>query len=1154
MPPSDSAPSRNDPATELAQLRRNMVQQLAASGKLTRAVFDIDRDYFGARFLTKAQESAASPFRDLEVATQVVETLGEELQGAAAFADSPVLRDHIANLVAGIEELRAMLIQMEQASLQSVGLPTDKVALKARVYPETNPLACLAETTGFVRESHAWIVRTVERIKGLGLMLEEAERARADAESSVHQISGDEITATLTAEIEARDRDLTDLRQRATDLQDQVNALTRAGAIAEGGLREEITRLSGELEAAADQVTSDQAEVRSLVVEIERLAADCEQEGRPDGRDKVDDLAITVQVLREAVQDRQTPIATLTTAADAVLREWFAWMHRREELNLEELAQTRAFVAKHEKAQELASKADGAPREQPEMKASADRLAQELNAARQQAAATISERDRLIAELRTAAEQQATATKTATEQAAAALTAAKAQQERTGAAAKAAMERSVALDKDLTQARAEIDRLRVAEVAARGAGETAQQAAASAALAAAQADAKQAREAAAAAKTQADQATAVASEKAAEADRLRAAAAQAKADLDAAMKACETAKADAHAARSHANQSQAKIEQAQAEAQKAQAEATKLRIDIDAARQSIVDAEAKARSATDAAQRKVTDAGGEVTRLQGQINELQATAKQARSEIERLGGELVKTSPLAGERERLVKELDQQKQQRERLERELAEARQQRDRAVADLATARDQAAAAVGRIDATAHEHVHLVQERDGLQAQLEQLRVGARQAAEQAAKAAAALDQELAQVRGKVAESEQLKTSALKERDESRARLDEMRRSTESLSSQSVQMQEGLAKELQSLRDAEQQARSQLAAAEGKVAQQESRLAALERDLAQSKLAVSARQSDIDRLSKEVAAHIQTVRERESAIAKAVEDGRAASAKLAREIEQLQGKLAGAETRERQAAQEREAWNRHKAEAVRDRQQLDEKIKQTQAKHKELQGEIDSTKLVATAAASERDKLRRDVERLQGEQSQVGKKLEERETQLTARLTETSRQLAELKQVAARLEGERDRARAEVEHIQGERKKTAESRAREGTAVWTKRLTDSAADLEELKVRAAGLERALGEAKTREAALAKQHEPQRNRSTVAASVAVGDAQTRLVEMKALLIEARAAVVHAKGWKDSMEQRLAEVSATDQAIITSLMAQVKALGGTPKV
>lgn len=1133
MPPSDSAPSRQDPAQELSQLRRNMVQQLAASGKLTRAVFDIDRDYFGARFQTKAQESPAGPFRDLEVATTVVETLGEELQGAAAFADSPVLRDHIANLIAGIEELRAMLIQMEASSLGSVGLPSDKVSLKARVYPETNPLACLAEATGFVRESHAWVLRTVERIKGLGLMLEEAERARADAESSVHQISSDEITATLSAEIEARDKELRDLRQRATDLQDQVSGLSRAGSLSEGGLREEIDRLRGELDAAADQVTSDQAEVRSLVVEIERLAADCEQEARPDARDEVDDLVICVQVLHDAIQDRGTPIATLTTAADAVLREWFAWMHRREELNLEELAQTRAFVAKHEKAQVLADQAQQANAAQATANAAAQRLTGELEQFKAKHATAETERAALAKQVQTLTSQQAEAAQKATAQAATA----QAEQQRLAEAAKAALARSVALDGELAQAKAQIERLTKAEIDAR---QAADKAGASAGSTAAAAQAQQA-----------------------QLDKLRA-------ELATATTALTTAQQQKQAGEQQLATANHKASAAQTEADRLRAQAAQAKVELDAAqklvaqsqtelattKKSIETTQAEARSAQEQAQRKTTEATSEVTRLTTQVGELQQAAKQARTEIERLGKELARSAGLGADQDRLRKELDQQKQQRERLEQELLQARQQRDKAVTDLGAARDHAAAAAGRIDAVAEEHINLIEQRDGLQQQLEAMRSSARQAGEQAAKAAAALDQELAQVRGKIAEQEQLKTAAMKERDEARTRLDEMRRSTESLSSQSAQKQDSLAKELQSLRDAESAARAKVATAEGKIAQQDSRIQSLERDLAQAKSTLSARQVDVDRLGKDIAALQQTVREREVAVTRATDEGRVASAKFGREVEQLQGKLAGYETRDKQAAQEREANLRHRSESDRDRQQLDEKIRLAQGKAKDLQAEIDSTKLVATAAASERDKLRREVERLQGDQSQVAKKLEERDSQLTARLTETSRQLAELKQVAARLESERDRARAELERLVAERKRTAESKAREGTSVWAKRLADSAADLEETKVRASGLERKLGETSSRETEfsqrLAKAEETARTaqarvsaleRGKTAGTVAVGDASTRIAEMKDAVLAARALVVQSKAWQ---EQAAAKIAALSE--------QVRKLGGTPKV
>ncbi|MBA3684906.1 MAG: hypothetical protein H0W72_06655, partial [Planctomycetes bacterium] len=341
--------NRPDAAAELADMRRKMIQQLTASGKLLQAVWTIDTDYFGSRFQHQLQQGAQVAFKEWDVATTVVETLAEELQGAAAFADSPVLRDCIASLVAGLEQLRTQVMELEKASLASVGLPSAKVQFNARVFPDNNPLACINEATGFVREVQGWITRTVDRIGALKMMLQEAERARQEAEETVTQVSTDEIAQTLGAEIKARDEDLSKLRAQAAQLQDK---LARGGATAaaiEGGNDEEIRFLRAELARLADLNQSDRAEVRSLVVEIEGIAAQAEAEARPDGKDQTDDLVITLSVLRDAIADKGT-IEAMATAADAVLVEWSKVVHRRAVLVAGELEQTKSFVSKHESA------------------------------------------------------------------------------------------------------------------------------------------------------------------------------------------------------------------------------------------------------------------------------------------------------------------------------------------------------------------------------------------------------------------------------------------------------------------------------------------------------------------------------------------------------------------------------------------------------------------------------------------------------------------------------------------------------------------------------------------------------------------------------------------------------------------------------------
>ena len=134
----------------------------------------------------------------------------------------------------------------------------------------------------FIREVHGWLGRSMERIKALGMMLQEAERARTEAEQSVPTVSSEEITATLSAEIKARDLELARLRAQAAQLQDQLAAARSQKAVIDGDEASERERLQSELAGAFEQVRSDRAEVRSLVVEIIAIATPVDKTPYPE--------------------------------------------------------------------------------------------------------------------------------------------------------------------------------------------------------------------------------------------------------------------------------------------------------------------------------------------------------------------------------------------------------------------------------------------------------------------------------------------------------------------------------------------------------------------------------------------------------------------------------------------------------------------------------------------------------------------------------------------------------------------------------------------------------------------------------------------------------------------------------------------------------
>ena len=1145
-------PNRTDPATEVAQLRRTMIQHLTASGKLLKAVFDIDRDYFGSRYQAKVQEGAGTPFREVEIATQVVETLSEELQGAAAFADSPVLRDNIANLVAGIEQLRSQLIDLEKMSLSAVGLPTEKVAFGARVFPDNNPLACVNEATGFVRDAHAWLVRTQERIKALRMMLQEAEKARTEAEQSVQSISSDEIAETLGAELKARDDELARLRQHANLMQEQLAVERRGGGDGSGVATEELETLRGELISASEQVRSDRAEVRSLVVEIEQIAAGAEADARPDGKDQVDDLVINLSVLRDAIADGESSIATLTTSADAVLVEWSAWVARRERLAAQELATTRAFVAQHQGAQRLADEAGLLKGELAKARSDAERVQRELGDSRERLAKAEAEQTRVRSELAKAEAARADAVtavavaKRETEQARTEAASAK-------AAANSARAEAIKAKGESERAAADLARARTETNGARSDGERAAT------------DAAQAK---------------------ATSERAATDAAKAKAEVERAAVELVRVRAEAAAA------AKTEIERVQAEstrvAERARTETAAGKAEVESVRATA----AKAGDELARAKAAQTQAAGELDKLRADVSRLDASLAQARTaadadkadlDRQRATGETAKTE--AGH---LRAEVDRQRIALEQANRDLTQAKAREQQAATDLAQARDQAAAVAARLDAAAKGGAEVGRERDDQRRQLEALRASSQASTEQAARATAAREQEMAAARGKLAEVQQLQTSLTRERDEARQRLDDIRKSTESLSSQSAQKQDSLARELTALREAEAKAKGDLAQARGETTRLESRLQTLEREAQQAREAVIAKQAELVKLGEQLAAQQTAGRQQADAIAGELGAARAAAGRLDGELAQAKTRIAGLEASVKQLGDERAALATQKTELDRRGGDAAAQAKQLGSRLIELQGQLDSAKMVATATAGERDKLRRELERLQGEQSAFAKRMEERESAQTLRLTETGRQLGEQKQLYSRLEDERNRLLADKERLEAERRDKQADRSRDSTGNWAKRLSDTAATNAELSLSNKNLQKRLDDARKHEAELAEasarlehaaKHHADRIRELErqiadlksAAGAARGaserehqisarqrvvegdrakrdqEVETRLGEMKTLLRDARVAVVAAK-------QREVEMIATDKAIIADLMRQVTDLGGKPKL
>lgn len=354
---------------EYDSLRTSMVQQVSNFRKLVKAIFDLDDGYFGGRFQSQeAASGAQTPQQDLAMALRVVDAISDELQGASAFVDSPLLRDQVANLVAAVDSLRDTAIEADRTATNAIGFTGAAAApatFPARTFPENNPLACLTEAVGFLRDLQGLVSKLKDRIGALVLMAQEADEARNEAEAAtaktIESRSVDKIAGSLSAELAARDAELSALRTSA--LKDQE---THAEEIRR--IRTEIrTRIDAAQEAVAREGelhSSDVAEARSLAAEIERLAA-----ADPESS-KSDDLDITLGVLRDSLKDEDGGLAPVTAAAESVLTTWSRIIGDRAASAAKELSTLRWQLG------ESASKTESLQAEVVRLTAEAKRLAE----------------------------------------------------------------------------------------------------------------------------------------------------------------------------------------------------------------------------------------------------------------------------------------------------------------------------------------------------------------------------------------------------------------------------------------------------------------------------------------------------------------------------------------------------------------------------------------------------------------------------------------------------------------------------------------------------------------------------------------------------------------------------------------------------------
>jgi len=1029
-----------NPVVEGEKLRKAMVQQMMTSNKLVQAVFAIDRDYFGSRFHGEAQEAASTtnPFSEIEVATRVVETLGEELQGATAFADSPVLRDGVHNLVASIDGLRKTAIEIEKASLEAVGLP-GKVTLEARQFPDHNPLACINQAIGFNHELIGIISRLLDRVQGLKMMLNEAERARSEAEDSVTPVNADEVAGELSRAVQERDAELVKLRAQANAQQDQADATAR-------DLAAQVDEIQSQLDQEHESRQSDVAEVRSLAAEVSQLASIAE--AGVGKHEPADDLIITGSVLRDALSDG-SGLAQMATAAEAVLVEWAAYVNRRLARLQAEIDALRAQgkdpgnVAAM--AGDLAALRAEAERERQQAKEAASALTR-ANQDRQTLERKLADSTQAATAARSEIESQLT-------QARAALAKAAADQqanERRLAESRSAGQGSEKAARDLAQARAEIDQAK--EV-----------------LRVATADKDRALAEAARLKTQAQ----------ADADRLRALEVErdkVKGEFTALTRKQQPAEgAEAKPTtemiqlRNQGAQAAERLKGLMTERDRLSGEVARLRSMAEQSK-TIADQE-RSRITADLERVKAALAdkdrlAAELARARTQADQAKAAADQARAQADqervRVAAEQERSKALAIERDRLAGEVAKHRTLAEQSKANADQARVNADQArtlaeqargretqlAAELAKARDQQTATATTLYQAQTEKTALLRERDQARSAIEEAKGAAQAAVQAATRRDQETERQLAALREQFAETRSLHTSLVKERDDLKKHLDEFRRSTDMVKAQADEKHGSLTRDLTHLRTAEAALRGQLAVANADLARQQQRTENLTKDLDAARAAAAK--------AGELGAQVETLGQERTQFKATQTDltqARSALTRTEAELKAARDQVAELKAAHDSAVTERTAWGSQRAE---------------------LQAQLDSGKLVATATAGERDRLRRDLERLQGEHGALAKRFEERESQLTARLTETSRQLGELKQTNVRLASEQETIASQaVAHARDAQRSASEAAARESTGVWHKRLADSAAGIEEARSRAAALEQKLVDGRKRIAEL---------------------------------------------------------------------------------
>lgn len=1108
---------------DINNLRKGMVQQLTVSGKLLKAVFALDNDYFGQRFQNQAKDQDnIDPFRDLTVATQVVEAVSEELQGASAFADSPVLRDGIANLITALESARSVATEMDKTGTASVGLPVKAEAMKARTFPENNPPGCLAEAAGSVHDLVTLMRRTRDRFSAMKLMMQEAERARSEAEDAVTPVNAEKIAAAITDELKSVQHDLTTTRAQLMSTLDSHAQSVKT-------VRAELERARREAAAESESRRTDRAEARSLAAEIARLVGDSLTPGESD------DLEITLAVLRESLTEDQE-LSALAAATEGVVVDWVRVSNARIARLTKEAADGRtpakaasatwdpAALSSRDReiaklTEELrtvkaaAGQVDAAAKEIAALNkrvadsaASAAVQGDELKRSRADLAAA---QQALAAERATRATQAAPANPAAPSAIPAALMAEletlRTQTRTTEAERKRSLDEATAQKAQLEAVNRDVASLRTQLLQS------------TTTLRLKEEEAKRVREATLAEQHQHNDAlqqltrqlngqnqklavttSELQSARTQVADAARQAGEVKAQSTDATTKSAQTREAELKQLNEAHARELLEVRQALAAAQGQHAQAlkgtdsagsvvTRLTAEIAAGKEAAAKAQAGYAAERAELERQRAELDKQRAALDGSLKQAEATVTEQKADLERTKRTLAAAEQRQQDASKSLTgtsgELEQAKTSITRLTAELGDARAQSAREQAEAQTrTRDLEAASKAREDKRAAEiaelrqalsaaearHLETVSRADVAQAEVVRIKSEVTRLSAEHTKLTASLEYANARERQLGTDRDRIE----RERAELQARLDASRKSSEAVMGQAEQSQSTLKRQIAEAKAAESEIKAQVGKLGGENAKLGERVGLLEKELAAARSERERAQATIAELTKDRDLIKTRTAESERERLRLQEASGKAEAQL-RSMGQDAERVKRAETEtasriERLTAELTQA-REQLGTALAAREQASAQQAAWRDQEARLIGERDAARSTGNTAANDRERYKANLERLKLDHEALAQRLEERESQLTARLTEVSRQLGELKQSNTRLAAEGERLQAELARAGGSSSDAIREDAKEAlerkasTSMWAKRLADSAAVADQARSRTSDLERKI-------------------------------------------------------------------------------------------